>query len=372
MKIKSVIIIVVLAIIAICAAIFVPSLLNKDKYYMVKFDTDGGTEIKSVKVKENEIIKLQTNVVKEGYVFAGWLEDGNLVSNEYKVTKNTTLKASWELGEISIFTVSFDTDGGTKIDDMLVKENELLVLPNNPTKEGYVFAGWKDTNDNNIYDKSKISSNITLVAIWEKEGNEKPIEKEYYCEVGYTLNGNKCSRIETINHDIVSGYTCPSGTSKNPKNEKQCIQKIQTGVKSLCDNGALNTYIKNNKRYCVYQELYIEIKDASGEDLPVSERLDFCKTELGEKASVKGTDNTNKFFICEISDTTSAKKPEEACAKGETYKMLSDGMTFACYNEIVSEAKYSTVYCPSGYVKGTCTDKTCVCSKTITVAAKEK
>jgi len=121
MKIKSVIIIVVLAIIAICAAIFVPSLLNKDKYYMVKFDTDGGTEIKSVKVKENEIIKLQTNVVKEGYVFAGWLEDGNLVSNEYKVTKNTTLKASWELGEISIFTVSFDTDGGTKIDDMLVK-----------------------------------------------------------------------------------------------------------------------------------------------------------------------------------------------------------------------------------------------------------
>lgn len=39
-------------------------------------------------------------------------------------------------------TVSFSTDGGTVIDSLSVVENEAIVLPENPTKEGYAFGGW--------------------------------------------------------------------------------------------------------------------------------------------------------------------------------------------------------------------------------------
>jgi hypothetical protein len=42
------------------------------------------------------------------------------------------------------YTVRFDTHGGTPIDPV-VSENGLAPVPANPTRDGYIFAGWYTT-----------------------------------------------------------------------------------------------------------------------------------------------------------------------------------------------------------------------------------
>jgi len=122
----------------------------------------------------------------------------------------------------------------------------------------------------------------------------------------------------------------------------------------------------------VYKELSVEIKDADGVELPVSERLNFCKAQLGEEASVRGEDSTKTNFICEVANTETAKKPTEVCQKTEKYRLLEDGFSFVCYSQGAIDATPATLYCPSGYVKNSCTETYCTCSRTVTVKAYEK
>lgn len=67
------------------------------------------------------------------------------------------------------FKVTFDTDGGSSINGQMVKENESAIKPSmNPTKEGYHFVEWQ--LNGKAYDfSSKVTEEITLKAVWEKE-----------------------------------------------------------------------------------------------------------------------------------------------------------------------------------------------------------
>ena len=39
-------------------------------------------------------------------------------------------------------TVTFETEGGTAVDPIVVKGGEMAEKPENPTKSGHVFKGW--------------------------------------------------------------------------------------------------------------------------------------------------------------------------------------------------------------------------------------
>lgn len=69
------------------------------------------------------------------------------------------------------YTVSFDTDGGTKLLNIVVKSGETVKLPEDPTKEGYKFNGWL-LNGSKFDDTIKVKKNIVLKADWLKEGAE--------------------------------------------------------------------------------------------------------------------------------------------------------------------------------------------------------
>jgi uncharacterized repeat protein (TIGR02543 family) len=67
-------------------------------------------------------------------------------------------------------TVSFDSNGGSKINIQIVENNGLLTKFENPTKEGYVFCGWviKGTDKTFRFDMP-ITSSLTLEAVWIDE-----------------------------------------------------------------------------------------------------------------------------------------------------------------------------------------------------------
>ena len=69
------------------------------------------------------------------------------------------------------YTVTFDSDGGSKVKPQNILENESVTKPSNPTKEGYTFLEWQLNGEN--YDwNSKVNSNITLKAVWQKNNEE--------------------------------------------------------------------------------------------------------------------------------------------------------------------------------------------------------
>ena len=69
-------------------------------------------------------------------------------------------------------TVSFDTDGGSNIDSVVIKIGETIKEPDIPTKDGYTFKGWYIEEEEFAFSKP-ITEEITLKAKWEENKEEK-------------------------------------------------------------------------------------------------------------------------------------------------------------------------------------------------------
>ena len=209
------------ALVAIVIIIAVIVLTLGSKRYTISFNTDGGNSLESITAKEKEIITLPI-AVKEGFIFNGWTdEDGKILPSEYVVTKDATLKAVWVSETADTITIKFDTDGGSKIDDMIVVKGETLKLPQNPTKEGYKFKTWVDKNETPIYDEALLLEDTTLKAVWEKvevktnntnnttnSGNENPVnnsqENKTIEVTGVSLNTTSKSMIVNTTDKLVA------------------------------------------------------------------------------------------------------------------------------------------------------------------------
>ena len=78
------------------------------------------------------------------------------------------------------YTITFETNGGSKVDPMTIHEGFLLNKPQDPAKADHKFAGWyTDANLTKAYDfASAVVGDMTLYAKWEKmpEKPEKPKE----------------------------------------------------------------------------------------------------------------------------------------------------------------------------------------------------
>lgn len=65
------------------------------------------------------------------------------------------------------YIVSFDTDGGTKIENVEVKKYDTVTKPEDPTKEGFTFKGWTLDGEEFNFDNG-ITKDTKLTASWEE------------------------------------------------------------------------------------------------------------------------------------------------------------------------------------------------------------
>lgn len=73
--------------------------------------------------------------------------------------------------DITYYTVTFDSKGGTTVEPQRVEKGKLAVEPETePTKEGYTFLGWYRDNKPFLF-QTKIMDNITLTADWGEAGS---------------------------------------------------------------------------------------------------------------------------------------------------------------------------------------------------------
>ena len=70
------------------------------------------------------------------------------------------------------FTVTFETDGGSAVENVKVMHSELIVQNAVPMKEGWVFTGWySDPACTQKWDleKDTVTGSMTLYAGWQKK-----------------------------------------------------------------------------------------------------------------------------------------------------------------------------------------------------------
>lgn len=142
--------------------------------FSVKYETEHGILPESIRkgiiVKENTILKSENLPVlaEEGFAFGGWYDGDELVvADKYKVTKDVTLTARWTVAIVS-YTISFESEHGTKPDALVLPENTILTEDNLPvlSEEGYRFDGWFDGYSKIEAGIYKLQKDIVLTAKW--------------------------------------------------------------------------------------------------------------------------------------------------------------------------------------------------------------
>ena len=108
----------------------------------------------------------------------------------------------------NFYTVTFDTAGGSSIDSIVVKENDMITKPDNPTKEGYTFLGWY-IDDEEFNFEDLVKSDLTLVAKWEENKNSSSGSSS---SGGFTTNTD--GKINLNNNLSATVYKKSTGSQK--------------------------------------------------------------------------------------------------------------------------------------------------------------
>ncbi len=144
--------------------------INVVNHYTVTFNSNGGSNINSITLQGNNILRRPANPIKEGYTFGSWYKDPSLTTpwnfSKDKVTNHITLYAKW----ITLtFKVAFASNKGTAVETITVDYNSTFDRPKNPTRSGYTFDGWYKEYTLQTpwnFNSDKVSKNTTLYAKW--------------------------------------------------------------------------------------------------------------------------------------------------------------------------------------------------------------
>jgi len=207
----------------------------------IKYDNKTYTEDFAIEGSNEEgILIMPSDCKKDGYVFGAWEPIQGSGSGHYNAgdelyyTRSRTFKAVW------MPNIKFELDGGTvKYNNELKTSNfttnatysEIqtfkIILPSECTKNGYVFAGWKASTSNDVYQSEEhifVQVPTTYTAIWTLDSNSSDTP---------STGGNSSTEV-TISLD-------KNGGTGNIDNTKSCT--ISTG-KTICKISDLPTTLE--------------------------------------------------------------------------------------------------------------------------------
>ena len=156
--------------------------------YTVSFDANGGEQgplNTPTTTSASYIVPIDTDFTIKaepayGYTFKGWYsarEDNSKWVEDKLLSSNATYTFTPEddLNIMPVFspvdhTVTFNTNGGSTVGNKTVAHNEVVSIPDEPTKDGYTFAGWyADSTLTTEFDFNEpITDDTTLYAKWDE------------------------------------------------------------------------------------------------------------------------------------------------------------------------------------------------------------
>ncbi|MDE7161737.1 MAG: InlB B-repeat-containing protein, partial [Anaeroplasmataceae bacterium] len=166
----------------------------------VHLDARNGSAVQDVIVNKWQALTEPTDPVRDGYIFKGWFTDlTSTTAFDFttKIVDEITLYAKWEEKPVDpslpVFTIQYNSQGGSNIPDKQVNEGQKVAAPDEPVRDGYIFKGWYDDVDYiTKHDFSQpVTKNYTLHAKWA----EKPLIINF---VGAEIEDIEVYRGETI------------------------------------------------------------------------------------------------------------------------------------------------------------------------------
>ena len=131
---------------------------------------------------------------RQGYQFTDWYLDDTKYGFNAAVTGDMTLTARWTVNQ---YTITFDTDGGSKIDPITQDYGTQITAPADPTREGYTFIGW-----DKAIPATMPAENMTIKANWTV--NQYTI----------TFDTDGGSTVAPITQDYGTAITAPEAPTK--------------------------------------------------------------------------------------------------------------------------------------------------------------
>lgn len=154
-----------------------------------------------------------------------------------------------------IYTVSFNSNGGTEVENQNIEEDSFAVEPQSPKKVAHVFCGWN-------YDFTRaITANLNLSASWTFDKRLNQFD--------YTLTDKTCEIVDVKDKTIESVEIPEYVTSIDTQAFKGCdyLSKIYIdSVESWCKISGL----ENLMSYGLSKELYLNGKELTEFIIPDS------------------------------------------------------------------------------------------------------
>lgn len=163
--------------------------------YTITLIVNGGDELpeeeRNITVSSNKPYDSLPSPTRRGHKFIGWYDENNeYITNNTEtptiITKDQTLHAEWVP---SNYTVSFDVKGGNELsEDKKEKEvtyNDIYGELPTPTREGYVFDGWINKDNEVITSETKVDITDVqiLYAKWTKIASSETVTPSKYVEI---------------------------------------------------------------------------------------------------------------------------------------------------------------------------------------------
>lgn len=333
-KEKKILIGVVIAILVIVMAVVLFLVLRKPTFTIL-FNSDETTTFEEIKVKKGETITLpDKNPTKEGYVFSGWtFKNETPLTENYKVKENITFYAKWIKEGVKTFTIVFDSNGGSKIEPIILEKGETLKLPENPTKSGYRFNHWEDKNGIPIYDEAllDIEGEYVLKAIWDKEEEKEDNSNKDIAITGVSL--------DKATVDLIIGATGKLNATVSPSNatnKSVTYSSSDSSIIKVDNNGNLTAVGIGNAT--------ITVKTNNGKTAESTVYSDVESLSLTRGGRVSPSDYISKYGDAQKSVTYAVSSTPSVDAKYITwYAPDATGQNAVAYNTIASTGKSITI-----------------------------
>ena len=160
--------------------------------YTITWVDENGNTLATQNVKEDAVPSYTYNVTDTAewdYTFNGWSAStgGEALSSIPSATANATYYALVSAVK-QVYTVSFNTLGGSAVEPQTVEYGSKAAMPEGPTYEGHRFVGWSTSSDDVVevdFEKA-ITGNTEYFAVWNKTIDIKGLLSALLS--GYELN----------------------------------------------------------------------------------------------------------------------------------------------------------------------------------------
>jgi uncharacterized repeat protein (TIGR02543 family) len=298
--------------------------------YTLVIEENGGDLMSDLEVAYETLIPVIDDPVRTGYTFLGWYEDSELTvpfTTTLMPLNGMTIYAKWEINQ---YTISFEENGGSTVDDITQDYATVVTAPADPTWLAKDFLGWFiDPEFTEGYSFTTMpAENITLYAKWQ----------DTLYTISFVENGG--SEIDDIVDIYQASITAPTEPTRSGYLFDGYFEDAELTVPYVFDTmplGGDTVYVKwlineYELTYMSYQELDIKLYATSYHSIFVTEDDQVFTVGGGGSGQLGNGAFANSSVLINITANFAFEEGEEViyviATNNSSYLLTSNGRVF--------------------------------------------